>query len=78
MKGIILALIVALAGCGTTTVYVYPELPLPEWPVLPVVAGDDLACLSDATYEDLAVREKLRRGYAEQLRAIIEAHNAKR
>lgn len=64
-----------LSGCATKTVYITPELPLPEWPVLPVVAADDLACLSDDAYEALAVRDRLRRGYAEQLRAIIEAHN---
>lgn len=98
MKAYALAMIAALAlsGCATKTVYITPELPLPEWPALPVVfqaefidlAGDETAeelrealpatamvCMPESGYEALAVREARRRGYAEQLRAIIEAHN---
>ncbi len=98
MKAYALAMIAALAlsGCATRTVYITPELPLPEWPVLPVVlqaefidlAGDEtgdelrealprtaMVCMTESGYEALAVRDRLRRGYAEQLRAIIEEHN---
>lgn len=34
-----------------------------------------MVCMPESGYEALAVRERLRRGYAEQLRAIIEEHN---
>lgn len=64
-----------LSACATRVEYITPELPLPEPPVLPTIAADDLACLSDEAYQALAVRDALRRGYANQLRAIIEAHN---
>lgn len=37
--------------------------------------GSAMVCVSVAGYEALAVRERLRKGYAEQLRAIIEEHN---
>jgi len=65
---------VLLAGCAQT-VYVYPEITIPPAPVLPTVVAESLACLSDEDYESLAVRDALRRGYAEQLRAIIAEHN---
>lgn len=70
-----LAAILALSGCATRPVYVYPELPLPPAPQLPTIAAGELACLSDEAYEALAVRDALRRAYADQLRAIIEEHN---
>jgi hypothetical protein len=76
MKRLSLAVIVLLSGCATPPVYTVVELPIPEPPTLPTVAAADLECLSDAAYESLAVRDALRKGYAEQLRAIIEAHNA--
>jgi hypothetical protein len=65
-----------IAGCANIPKVVYPELPLPPPPTLPTVAAEDLACLSDEAYEALAVRDALRKGYAEQLRAIIDAHNS--
>jgi hypothetical protein len=77
MKRLSLAVIVALSGCATPSAYTVTELPIPEPPTLPTVAAGDLECLSDAAYESLAVRDALRKGYAEQLRAIIEAHNRK-
>jgi len=54
--------LLALSGCATREVYVVPELPLPEPPVLPVVFAPELACLSDETYEALAVRDARRKG----------------
>lgn len=96
MKAYALIALLALSGCATRPVYVYPELPLPEWPALPVVfeaefidlAGDEtgdelremlpatpMVCVSESGYESLAARERIRRGDAEQLRAIIEEHN---
>lgn len=77
MKGPALALIAALAlsGCAHDPIYIVPRLDLPPAPVLPTVPADQLACLPDDAYEALVVRDALRRGYAEQLRAIIEEHN---
>lgn len=65
----------ALSGCATRTVYSVPKLDLPAPPVLPTIAAGELACLSDPAYESLAIRDALRKGYADQLRAIIEEHN---
>lgn len=67
--------LLALSGCITRPVYLYPELTIPEPPALPTVAADELACLSDDAYEALAVRDARRKAYADQLRAIIEEHN---
>jgi hypothetical protein len=64
-----------LSGCANIPKVVYPELPLPPPPTLPTVAAEDLACLSEEAYEALAVRDALRKGYAENLRAIIRTHN---
>jgi len=77
MQRLIIAMIAALGmtGCVTRTVYVYPEIAIPPAPVLPTIAAADLECLGDDAYEALAVRDRLRRGYSEQLRAIIEEHN---
>lgn len=77
MKPVLLAAVAALAlsGCATRTVYVVPELPLPPAPTLPTISAGELSCLSDQAYEALAVRDALRRAYADQLRAIIEEHN---
>jgi hypothetical protein len=77
MQRAALAFVVALAlsGCVTRTVYIVPELPVPPAPVLPTVQAEELSCLSDAAYESLAVRDALRKAYADQLVAILEEHN---
>lgn len=76
MRTILILSTLCMAGCfGTTTVYVHTELPLPEPPVLPIVKGEEMMCLSERVYEDLVVRDTLRRRYAEECVAIIESHN---
>jgi len=67
--------LLALSGCITRPVYLYPEITIPEPPTLPTIAADQLVCLTDEAYEALAVRDARRKAYAEQLRAIIEEHN---
>lgn len=69
-------LIILVSGC-TRIQYVYPELPLPEPPLLPAVSSDETACLSDEAYEKIVIRETRRKNYAEVLRAIIAEHNVK-
>lgn len=66
----------ALAGCATQPVFVYPELPVPPEPPLPKIPAAELVCLSDDAYEALVVRDATRKAYADRLRAIIAAHNA--
>jgi hypothetical protein len=77
MQRLMFTLIAALAlsGCATRVEYITPQIPIPPPPVLPTVSADELACLPDEAYEALAVRDALRKGYAEQLRDIIRAHN---
>ena len=68
--------IILVSGC-TTIEYVYPELPLPDPPVLPAVSADETLCISNDAYEKIVVREIRRKNYAETLRAIIIEHNLK-
>lgn len=71
-----------LAGCACQPVYVVPELPLPDGPVLPTIASGEFVwdgeqyVISRDVYERLAVRDTLRRRYADELREIIIQHNA--
>lgn len=75
-----------LAGCCGPPVYITPELPLPDWPTLPAVGQDEFVLLefdgdepayriTGDVYKRLAVRETLRRRYAEELRQIIIRNN---
>ena len=95
LKALISLVVLALVGCGTNTVFVYSELPMPVQPVLPTVYATEIAdldaaqasemglptvpmvCLSEDAYGKLVMRETLRRNYANELKAVIEAHNAK-
>ena len=65
-------LAVTSTGCATRTEYQLAPLPLPPRPELPTIAADDLACLSDRTYDALAWRDKARRQYADELEVIIK------
>lgn len=73
-----------LAGCASPPVYITPELPLPDGPVLPTVSAAEFVWDQDRevylitrdVYERLAVRDTLRRRYAEELRMIIATHNS--
>lgn len=51
--------------------------PVPAWlvptqPTVPTVKGDELTCLSDATYTRLAERDKACWQYARELRALLD------
>ena len=65
-------LAVTSTGCATRTEYQLAPLPLPPRPELPNIPADDLACLSDRTYDALAQRDKARRQYADELEVIIK------
>ncbi|MDH5785343.1 MAG: hypothetical protein OEZ16_07010 [Chromatiales bacterium] len=69
-----LALMIVLPACSPSSVrYVSQPLPLPVRPLLPAVSANELICLSDNAYFRLVERDRLRRVYAEELVAIIEA-----
>lgn len=69
------SLLLLLVGCGTNPVYIVPELPLPPLPILPVIFATEVACLSEETVENQAVREVRLVNHINTLRAIIETHN---
>jgi hypothetical protein len=75
MKGLVVALALALGGCSLPVRYVTVPLPEPLPPILPAVQEHELQCLSDSAYERLVVREKRLRAYVDELRAVIETHN---
>ena len=98
LKVLISLAALALMGCGTNTVFVYSELPLPVQPVLPVVKSQEfmnvygrdvmevtgvkglpehMVCMDPDAFDRLVIRETLRKNYANELKAVIEAHNAK-
>lgn len=64
-----------LAGCASPPEIRYRAVPpelIPDPPVVPTIPASDLQCLSEATYSKLATRDKLRRQYAKELRALLE------
>lgn len=75
MRPLLILAALAVSGCAGPVVYVYPEITIPPPPELPIVTADELACLSNETYTAVAVRDSLTKGYAKQIRAIIEEHN---
>lgn len=67
------ALILLLVGCATTeTIFVQEPLPLPERPILPTVDSEELVCLSDTVYSNLAERDAALRGHIGRLEGIIQ------
>ena len=64
--------VLALTGCKTTeTIYIQHALPIPDRPVLPTIPPEDLECLSDSAYENLAVRDTLLQEHIKRLEAIM-------
>lgn len=62
----------SLAGCATAPVKYQPvQLPLPEKPLLPTVAGTELQCLSDPSYVAVKTRDRLQAKYVRELEAVI-------
>ncbi len=67
------ALAPTLPGCASTEeVYVQEPLPLPERPEVPTVPAEELSCLSDDAYADLAERDAALQGHISRLEQIIE------
>ncbi|MEJ1496343.1 MAG: hypothetical protein RPU13_07615 [Candidatus Sedimenticola sp. (ex Thyasira tokunagai)] len=77
MLAIAAILITAGSGCSSTPEvrYVAQPLPMPQRPLLPALSADDLACITNDAYYRLVQRNRLRREYAEELEAIIQANN---
>jgi hypothetical protein len=73
MRRLILALAIASSVSACTHPVGRVVLPLPPAPVLPKVAGADLACLSDDAYKRLDLRDRLWENYARSLEEIIRA-----
>ena len=70
-----LMLIIAIGGCAKPPVE-YRPVPLhliPIRPQLPTVRADELRCLKDETYLNLAERDWLLRKYSEELGALLGA-----
>lgn len=62
-----------LAGCSTHS-YLYRPIPakmIPPVPKLPTIKSSELSCLSDDAYLRLAERDRLRKLYADELRALL-------
>lgn len=69
-----------LAGCASQPEIRYRAVPpelIPDPPVVPTIAAADMQCLSDEIYSKLALRDKLRRQYAKELRALLETGSEK-
>ena len=68
------AIVALFAGC-TAHSYLYRPVPaemIPMAPALPTVRAEELRCLSDDAYERLANRDRIRREYAAELRALLD------
>lgn len=69
----ITAIVALLTGCATHG-YIYRPIPadmIPPAPEVPKIKAEELQCLSDDAYERLANRDRLRKQYAEELRALL-------
>ena len=63
--------IILASGC-TTTRYIQTPLPLPPELVIEKISGDQLQCLSDATYKSLVRIDRAKTSRIETLKSIIE------
>lgn len=75
MKPLALAALLLMTGCAAPPEIHYKTVPaslIPDHPVVPTIPAADLKCLSDETYAKLATRDKLRKQYAKELRALLE------
>lgn len=69
---------ILLLGCASPRIEYRPIQAglIPMEPALPTIKAAELACLSDDAYERLATRDRARRQYAAELRALLEVRNA--
>lgn len=73
-RAAVVVIISLLTACATTNeLFVQEPLPLPDRPALPTVSADALLCLSDETYEALAVRDQTRAEHITRLEAVIRS-----
>lgn len=75
----LVAWLLSLAGCSTHS-YLYRPIPaemIPPVPTLPTIKSSELSCLSDEVYLRLAERDRLRKRYADELRALLGDGDAK-
>ena len=75
MMKVFLMAILLLAGCVTRVEHKPVTLGKPSKPELPLVQGQALACLTDASYEALVKRDALLKEYAKKLEAVIDQNN---
>ena len=66
-------IILSLAGCATKTEVFFSQdpLPLPDRPHLPLISSEEMQCLSEKTYEGLAVRDATLKKHIDRLEDII-------
>lgn len=70
-------LVLALIGCTPTVEYrAVPSWLVPNQPVVPTVRAEDLRCLSDETYLNLAERDRAAWQYVRELRALLGPETA--
>ena len=70
-------LIIMASACGEIETHYEPvELTKPVKPVLPPIKAEAVQCLTGAAYADIVERDRLRKNYAEECIAIIDANNA--
>lgn len=70
-RTLIIAACIALASCASKPASFY--LSRPERPILPQLDPSELQCLSNDAYSKLALRDAMRRWYAEELESIIDS-----
>lgn len=75
MRLIALSLVIGiiLASCTTRTVYLRVAVPLPPTPTWVKISGDELQCLSTATFIKLVEREEQHYTYEDRLVAKLKA-----
>lgn len=74
---VLISTLTGVSACAPTPIVEYVHVDLskvaPQRPALPHVSGEDLACLSAATYRALVNRETTLMDYAEQCEAVINS-----
>lgn len=72
---LLVVVIISINGCAGETAFLKPRCERPAEPVVPGLGengSERLACLSDETYEVLAMRDVIRKTYADRLNAVLD------